>query len=675
MKESVAVAKEADRKQEFSPTKSSDSSIQHLRDEPDRQIGSLRDVIGNIRSNGGKPSVESIAMQMSGMPTGEYASVLLALQQMHGNRYVQRVVVGIQAKLAVGQPGDIYEQEADRIADEVMRMPEPEIQRQEGEEQEEEILQTKPHIDQITPLVQRLVEEEEELLQAMSMEDTTPEVSNDLESQINAIKGGGRHMAESELAYFEPRFGVDFSRVKVHTGAQAAESARAMNARAFTIGRDVVFSTGEYSSDTLTGRNLLAHELTHVLQQTNVLNGRSVRSTAVSVQRVVSEEERRNAALLVGELQIELAGIECMVEQHQDGGNEEEEQHYSLWAAGVDERIIALRALARGEEHEDGRRYLGQSVTQLVQEAERLVGEAAAGEVALRESEVDLAQLETALRIQIAHATLALESGRRSGDADAAARASLVQTFLTEKLESVRRVIRGEAVARRALGSLRGAPGDIIQRWVRAAATGLRERISDRAMEEEMAILQRRVAIVQRRRERLERLLSQAETIYRSAVAEGAAQAVLIEGLGHTTRAVTTARTGISPPSSRFADVGMLTTQARGAVHQAASAVRSTATAPLWLLAVRVINMRYNVISGISPPGEAFALMRENFSRIAQYREEFAQFMATRDDLEQNQDIVFLMEHGLDGVRDEATAVADEMEAILARLSELATAE
>jgi len=110
-----------------------------------------------------------------------------------------------------------------------MRMPEPEMQLQE----EEEILQTKTLVDQITPLVQRQVEEEEEeeMLQAKSREDVTPEVSNDLESQINAIKGGGRPLAESERSFFEPRFGADFSQVRVHTDAQATKSARAVNAR------------------------------------------------------------------------------------------------------------------------------------------------------------------------------------------------------------------------------------------------------------------------------------------------------------------------------------------------------------------------------------------------------------------------------------------------------------
>ena len=149
---------------------------------------------------------------------------ILFLQRTICNQAVQRLIKSgtLQAKLMIGQPGDVYEQEADSVAEQVMRMPESGVQRQVDEEQEEEeIIQTKPLVDQITPLVQRQVEEEE-MLQAKSREDATPEVTHDLESKINAIKGVGRSLAESERAYFEPWFGADFIQAKVHTGVQVA---------------------------------------------------------------------------------------------------------------------------------------------------------------------------------------------------------------------------------------------------------------------------------------------------------------------------------------------------------------------------------------------------------------------------------------------------------------------
>jgi len=272
MKESVAIAKKADTTKNYSPTKN-DSSNHRAQHELGRQIAPLRGVIGNIQRDCGKPSVESIATQLGSISAAQRAPALLALQQTHGNHYVQRVVTGIQAKLVVGQPGDKYEQEADRVADEVMRMPEPQVQRQEEPEEEEETLQAKPLAEQITPLVQRQVEpeEEEELLQVKKTGSVTPEVTPAISSGIQSLQGGGRPLSGPERSFFEPRFGADFSNVRVHNDTQAANVARSVNARAFTYGHNVVFGAGEYSSDTFSGRKLLAHELTHVVQQNDGL--------------------------------------------------------------------------------------------------------------------------------------------------------------------------------------------------------------------------------------------------------------------------------------------------------------------------------------------------------------------------------------------------------------------
>ena len=178
-----------------------------------------------------------------------------------------------QPKLTIGVPNDKYEQEADRVADEVMRMPEPRVQRQvEPEEEEEETLQAKPLAEQITPLVQRQVEpkeEEEEILQSKVNTSQTPAGTPDFESRIHTLKGGGQPLPKSVRAFFEPRFGHDFSQVRVHTTSQAAETARGLNAHAFTQDRDVVFRTGQYAPETREGKKLLAHELTHVVQQNN----------------------------------------------------------------------------------------------------------------------------------------------------------------------------------------------------------------------------------------------------------------------------------------------------------------------------------------------------------------------------------------------------------------------
>lgn len=83
----------------------------------------------------------------------------------------------------------------------------------------------------------------------------------------DVLRSSGQPLDPATRAFFEPRFGHDFSRVRVHTDAQAAESARLVSALAYTVGKDIVFSAGQYKTNSEAGRRLLAHELTHVLQQ------------------------------------------------------------------------------------------------------------------------------------------------------------------------------------------------------------------------------------------------------------------------------------------------------------------------------------------------------------------------------------------------------------------------
>jgi len=237
----------------------------------------------------------------SSQPIKTPADRILSLQRTIGNQAVQRLIKSgtLQAKLKIGQSGDKYEQEADRVADAVMRMPEPGVQRQVDEE--EETLQAKPLAEQITPLIQRQVEEdkeirkqpeeeeevqgtllqreaneeeevqkqpgEEETLQVKVNGGISSTVTHSVESGIKSIRGGSQPLPVSTRAFFEPRFGTDFSGVRVHTDGHAASTAKSVNAKAFTVGYDVVFGAGQYMPDNFNGQKLLAHELTHVIQQ------------------------------------------------------------------------------------------------------------------------------------------------------------------------------------------------------------------------------------------------------------------------------------------------------------------------------------------------------------------------------------------------------------------------
>lgn len=193
---------------------------------------------------------------------------VLSLQRTIGNQAVQRLIKSgaLQAKLKIGSPGDIYEQEADRVAEQVLRMSEPEV-----------LKETKVFSHTQNPIQHRCpvcikehqpnMEEEEETLQTKKNSDSTPEIIPDLESRISSISSGGQPLPEPVRAFFEPRFGHDFSQVRVHTDAKAAELATAVDARAFTVGSDVMFGKGEYAHGMDGGQRLLAHELAHVVQQ------------------------------------------------------------------------------------------------------------------------------------------------------------------------------------------------------------------------------------------------------------------------------------------------------------------------------------------------------------------------------------------------------------------------
>ncbi|MCC2641072.1 MAG: hypothetical protein K0S45_1485 [Nitrospira sp.] len=156
-----------------------------------------------------------------------------------------RKLVGnpLQRKLAINEPGDVYEQEADRVADQVMRT---------GESRGVADVERTPQ-----PPVQRPVNGP-----SGGAAGTAPSIVQDV------LASSGQPLDAATRDFFEPRFGHDFGNVRVHADHAAAESARSVNALAYTVGSDVVFVGGRYAPATENGRRLLAHELVHVLQQT-----------------------------------------------------------------------------------------------------------------------------------------------------------------------------------------------------------------------------------------------------------------------------------------------------------------------------------------------------------------------------------------------------------------------
>jgi uncharacterized protein DUF4157 len=146
----------------------------------------------------------------------------------------------VQTRLTVSEPGDRYEQEADRIAAHVMSM---------------------DHVE----------------LNAGSSR-----LQRKAEGSAGSSFGSGQALDRSTREFFESRLGEDLNDVRIHTGANAADSARELNAQAYTLGRDVVFATGQYQPHTTAGKELIAHELAHTVQQRNGSKPTIQRKLAVS---------------------------------------------------------------------------------------------------------------------------------------------------------------------------------------------------------------------------------------------------------------------------------------------------------------------------------------------------------------------------------------------------------
>src|SRR5438132_2465817 len=177
------------------------------------------------------------------------------VQEAAGNLAIQRLFGSglIQAKLAISQPDDPYEREADRVADRVLSSATvPSIQPSYGNGAAGDSCRECAA---------------EQNVQSKKLAGHTPRASAMVESSLGALHGGGQPLSSSVRALFEPRFGQDFREVRLHTGGRAADAARAVHARAFTAGPDIVFGNGQYRPETRDGQRLLAHELTHTLQQ------------------------------------------------------------------------------------------------------------------------------------------------------------------------------------------------------------------------------------------------------------------------------------------------------------------------------------------------------------------------------------------------------------------------
>ncbi|MCP4428763.1 MAG: DUF4157 domain-containing protein [Chloroflexi bacterium] len=211
-------------------------------------------------------------------------------QRQFGNQDVQQLYKTgvIQTKLEIGQPDDKYEQEADQIAEQVMRMPDPASPASDLQHFSHAGQRIQRELRSPVAREEGLELLEKEAVQTKLKASRTARPTKSRPSQIASLGHTGQPLPQAARAFMEPRFNQDFSNVRVHSGARADRMARAFNARAFTFGRHIVFGASEYAPDTTAGRRLLAHELTHVIQQQSA----RAATGAQTIQRVVWHPNR-----------------------------------------------------------------------------------------------------------------------------------------------------------------------------------------------------------------------------------------------------------------------------------------------------------------------------------------------------------------------------------------------
>jgi Domain of unknown function (DUF4157) len=196
-----------------------------------------------------EPATKKPARRLDAQPMRYYPPEVRerVLQQMKAER-LQR-----EAQTKASQTGDKQEEEADRVADHVMRQPE--------DVAESEI---------VGPEISRVAKRDDEMdMQRQAQEEAVQEsIPGAVTASLQRVRERpGEALPQSERAFFETRFQRDFSRVRIHSGPEAEKAAESVQAKAFTLGRDIVFGRGQYQPGTHEGRRLLAHELTHTVQQ------------------------------------------------------------------------------------------------------------------------------------------------------------------------------------------------------------------------------------------------------------------------------------------------------------------------------------------------------------------------------------------------------------------------
>jgi len=223
---------------------------------------------------------------------GDKSSTVPDASREPGPLHAGDTAVAIQPKLTVNEPDDEYEKEAERVTDAVMRMLEPEATA--------DVRGSVPsdRVQRMCPRCRRRYREGKPLdcseceqgLQRKPETDGVP-VAEGVEQASAVARKAGKPLSDNTRSFFEGWMGRDFGEVRVHTGPKADRAARSIDAQAFTLGKDVVFRSGEYRPNEREGKQLLAHELTHVVQQARAQDSGTLRRQQGNQETSGSESE------------------------------------------------------------------------------------------------------------------------------------------------------------------------------------------------------------------------------------------------------------------------------------------------------------------------------------------------------------------------------------------------
>ena len=239
----------------------------------------------------GEPTIKSFRAGL--LPhgrTGHGGHGLIAQHRERAIRLTSLAPPLVRTEVKAKPPTDRYEREANLVSEHVMGIGNPSLRRQADKGTGPSVSRAQPVLGEMTPRVPKQRHGQEESFQTKTGSGRMADANTVPASSLGSVLVGGQSLDSTTRDFFEPRFGHDFSQVRIHTDADADRSARSVNALAYTVGNHIVFRSGYFNAVSEQGKRLLSHELVHTIQQGAVAVGSN--NTFTSLQRMPDEVDK-----------------------------------------------------------------------------------------------------------------------------------------------------------------------------------------------------------------------------------------------------------------------------------------------------------------------------------------------------------------------------------------------